>query len=160
VSKKKNEEKVLDALRFYGASSFGELQQRSGVRGGSFGRTLGRLLQSEQIVKTKDGEYRLPDYRIDVVLGNLNNPDSGSDSSDDTPENGSSGSGEEVAVAAETGIEQQKAQEGEAPSLTIPVPKRTEPRASGVRKWHPEFGFISFEEDQRRKMGDPNWRDG
>jgi hypothetical protein len=53
----KNQEKILKVLDF-GPRSYTELQERSGVPDGSFGRSIGELVTTGQVVN-EDGKYRL-----------------------------------------------------------------------------------------------------
>jgi hypothetical protein len=59
-----NKEKVLEALRTGGPAAYADLEARSGVPSGSFGRVLGQLVRSRAIAKY--GERYHPDSLSDA----------------------------------------------------------------------------------------------
>jgi hypothetical protein len=120
----KSASRILKTLES-GAHSYSELQQRSGVRPGSFGRVTGTLMTSEQVIRDPDGRYRLP-----------RPGDSWSDSSE------SQNDSPAIVLAAES-------DSGDSPTDSEPIAEEPVP-TSGLRAWTPE-GIISWEEHRRRK---------
>ncbi len=63
-----NKAKVLEAIRASGPVGYAELEERSGVPAGSFGRVLGQLVRSRAIAKHGDRYHpdSLSDAKGDV----------------------------------------------------------------------------------------------
>lgn len=123
----KNASRILKTLES-GPHSYSELQERSGVRPGSFGRVIGSLMVSGQVERADDGRYRLP------------RPGDGwSDSTD------SQNDSQTIVLAAES-------DSSDTPSDSETIVEEPQEPQSGLRVYSAaDGGMISHAELRRRK---------